>query len=81
MLSLISSQFCEVITVSWLRQLSAQVVRIMLDYTDHVSFCTKLKETLKEQKQWLEICHMQSKKYFSCFHKLQSSLIKPASIP
>ncbi|XP_033943416.1 dynein axonemal heavy chain 12 isoform X1 [Pseudochaenichthys georgianus] len=52
--------FCEVITVSWLKHLSAQVVRIMLDYTDHVSFCTQLKDTLKEQKQWMEICHIQS---------------------
>ncbi|KAJ4934491.1 hypothetical protein JOQ06_007284 [Pogonophryne albipinna] len=52
--------FCEVITVSWLKHLSAQVVRIMLDYTDHVSFCTQLKNTLKEQKQWMEICHIQS---------------------
>ncbi|KAK1898077.1 Ankyrin repeat and SOCS box protein 14 [Dissostichus eleginoides] len=52
--------FCEVITVSWLKHLSAQLVRIMLDYTDHVSFCTQLKDTLKEQKQWMEICHIQS---------------------
>uniref|UniRef100_A0A8C2XL21 Ankyrin repeat and SOCS box containing 14 n=1 Tax=Cyclopterus lumpus TaxID=8103 RepID=A0A8C2XL21_CYCLU len=51
--------FCEVITVSWLKHLSAQVVRIMLDYTDHVAFCTKLKDTLEEQKQWPEICHLQ----------------------
>ncbi|XP_068996933.1 dynein axonemal heavy chain 12 isoform X1 [Embiotoca jacksoni] len=51
--------FCEVITVSWLKHLSAQVVRIMLDYTDHVSFCPKLKDTLQEQKQWPEICHVQ----------------------
>ncbi|XP_060931467.1 dynein axonemal heavy chain 12 [Limanda limanda] len=51
--------FCEVITVSWLKHLSAQVVRIMLDYTDHVTFCTKLKDTLEEQKQWPEICHLQ----------------------
>eukprot|EP00066_Takifugu_rubripes_P011581 XP_011600847.1 PREDICTED: ankyrin repeat and SOCS box protein 14 [Takifugu rubripes] len=51
--------FCEVITVSWLTHLSAQVVRIMLDYTDHVCFCTKLKETLEDQKQWLEICEIQ----------------------
>ncbi|KAE8293584.1 Ankyrin repeat and SOCS box protein 14 [Larimichthys crocea] len=51
--------FCEVITVAWLKHLSAQVVRIMLDYTDHVSFCTKLKDTLEEQKQWPEICHIQ----------------------
>ncbi|XP_041655644.1 dynein heavy chain 12, axonemal isoform X2 [Cheilinus undulatus] len=51
--------FCEVITVAWLKHISAQVVRIMLDYTDHVTFCTKLKETLMEQKQWEEICHIQ----------------------
>uniref|UniRef100_A0A3Q3M2J4 Ankyrin repeat and SOCS box containing 14b n=1 Tax=Labrus bergylta TaxID=56723 RepID=A0A3Q3M2J4_9LABR len=51
--------FCEVITVSWLKHISAQVVRIMLDYTDHVTFCTKLKDTLIEQKQWQEICHIQ----------------------
>ncbi|XP_061590816.1 dynein axonemal heavy chain 12 [Cololabis saira] len=51
--------FCEVITVSWLAHLSAQVVRIMLDYTDYISFCPKLKETLQEQKQWPEICHIQ----------------------
>uniref|UniRef100_A0A3Q3KD36 SOCS box domain-containing protein n=1 Tax=Monopterus albus TaxID=43700 RepID=A0A3Q3KD36_MONAL len=51
--------FCEVITVSWLKHLSAQVVRIMLDYTSHVSFCTKLEDTLKQQKQWPEIFHIQ----------------------
>ncbi|CAK6957358.1 dynein axonemal heavy chain 12 [Scomber scombrus] len=51
--------FCEVVTVAWLTHLSAQVVRIMLDYTDHVSFCTKLHDALKEQKQWPEICHIQ----------------------
>ncbi|XP_077435298.1 dynein axonemal heavy chain 12 [Vanacampus margaritifer] len=51
--------FCEVITVSWLKHLSAQVVRIMLDYTNHVSLCAKLRETLREQKQWPQICHIQ----------------------
>ncbi|XP_061909697.1 dynein axonemal heavy chain 12 isoform X2 [Entelurus aequoreus] len=51
--------FCEVITVSWLRDLSAQVVRIMLDYTDHVCLCAKLGEALQKQTQWLEICHIQ----------------------
>ncbi|XP_059905818.1 dynein axonemal heavy chain 12 isoform X1 [Gadus macrocephalus] len=51
--------FCEVITVHWLKQLAGQVVRMMLEYTDHVSFCTKLRDTLQEQKQWEEICHMQ----------------------
>uniref|UniRef100_A0A3P9LL45 Ankyrin repeat and SOCS box containing 14b n=1 Tax=Oryzias latipes TaxID=8090 RepID=A0A3P9LL45_ORYLA len=52
--------FCEVITASWLKHLCAQVVCTMLDYTDHVSFCRKLEQTLKEQKQWHEICHIQN---------------------
>lgn len=47
--------------MSWLKHLSAQVVRIMLDYADHVFFCTKLKDTLQEQKLWQEICQIQSK--------------------
>ncbi|XP_004070807.1 dynein heavy chain 12, axonemal [Oryzias latipes] len=51
--------FCEVITASWLKHLCAQVVCTMLDYTDHVSFCCKLEQTLKEQKQWQDICHIQ----------------------
>ncbi|XP_037126101.1 dynein heavy chain 12, axonemal isoform X3 [Syngnathus acus] len=51
--------FCEVITVSWLKHLSAQVVRIMLDYTNHVTFCAKMREVLQEQKQWAQICQIQ----------------------
>uniref|UniRef100_A0A3P8ZCE4 SOCS box domain-containing protein n=2 Tax=Esox lucius TaxID=8010 RepID=A0A3P8ZCE4_ESOLU len=51
--------FCEVITVKWLKNYSAQVVRIMLDYADHVTLCVKLKECLKTQKQWPDICHIQ----------------------
>ncbi|XP_063065424.1 dynein axonemal heavy chain 12 isoform X2 [Engraulis encrasicolus] len=51
--------FCEVITVRWLKHLSGQVVRIMLDYVDHVIFCSKLKGVLVEQKQWPEICEIQ----------------------
>ncbi|KAJ8016092.1 hypothetical protein DPEC_G00003560 [Dallia pectoralis] len=51
--------FCEVITVKWLKHYSAQVVRILLDYTDHVTLCVKLKDCLKTQKQWPEICHIQ----------------------
>lgn len=53
--------------MSWLKHLSAQVVRIMLDYTDHVSFCTKLKDTLVEQKQWQDICHIQSENCHELF--------------
>ncbi|KAM6977049.1 dynein axonemal heavy chain 12 [Aplochiton taeniatus] len=51
--------FCEVITVYWLKDIAGQVVRIMLDYIDHVTFCTKLKDVLKEQKQWPQICEIQ----------------------
>lgn len=52
-------QFCEVISVYWLKHLSAHVVRIMLDYVDHVTLCSKLKTILVEQKQWPEICKIQ----------------------
>ncbi|XP_056324185.1 ankyrin repeat and SOCS box protein 14 isoform X2 [Danio aesculapii] len=52
-------QFCEVISVSFLKHLSGSVVRIMMDYVDHVNFCSKLKAVLMEQKQWAEICHFQ----------------------
>ncbi|KAF7207745.1 dynein axonemal heavy chain 12 [Nothobranchius furzeri] len=51
--------FCEVITVYWLRDLSGHMVRIMLDYLDHVTLCSKLKAALMEQKQWPEICSIQ----------------------
>ena len=62
LLLLFGVQFCEVITVQWLRQLSGQVVRTMLEYTDQVALCVKLRDTLQEQKQWGEICHMQSER-------------------
>ncbi|XP_030625548.1 dynein heavy chain 12, axonemal [Chanos chanos] len=51
--------FCEVITVNWLKHISGQVVRVMLDYVDHVTFCSKLKSVLVEQKQWPEIRKIQ----------------------
>ncbi|KAM5148426.1 ankyrin repeat and SOCS box protein 14 [Mantella aurantiaca] len=49
------TMFCEVITLNWLRHLSGNVVRVMLDYVDHVAFCCKLKDTLMKQKLWPEI--------------------------
>lgn len=52
-------QFCEVITVSWLKHLSGQVVRILLDYVDHVALCSKLKATVMEQPEWPDICSLQ----------------------
>lgn len=47
------------ISVSWLKHLSGQVVRVLLDYVDHVTFCSKLKGTLMEQPQWPDICRLQ----------------------
>lgn len=55
------SQFCEVITLSWLRHLSGKVVRVMLDYVDHVNVCSKLQGVLQEQKLWPEINAILSK--------------------
>ncbi|XP_038135596.1 dynein heavy chain 12, axonemal-like isoform X2 [Cyprinodon tularosa] len=51
--------FCEVITVNWLKHLSGSVVRVLMDYVDHVTFCSKLKVVLMEQKQWSDICRLQ----------------------
>ncbi|KAM9758611.1 dynein axonemal heavy chain 12 isoform 3-T4 [Menidia menidia] len=50
------TMFCEVITVYWLKDLSGFVVRVLLDYVDHVTLCTKLKAALMDQKQWPDIC-------------------------
>ncbi|XP_041836041.1 dynein heavy chain 12, axonemal-like isoform X2 [Melanotaenia boesemani] len=52
------TMFCEVITVPWLRHLSGHVIRILLDYVDHVTLCSKLKAALMEQKQWSDICRV-----------------------
>ncbi|XP_067287663.1 dynein axonemal heavy chain 12-like [Pseudorasbora parva] len=51
--------FCEFMCVSWLKDLTGNVVRIMLDYVDHVTFCSQLKALLMEHKQWAEICKIQ----------------------
>ncbi|KAK2915461.1 hypothetical protein Q8A73_006055 [Channa argus] len=53
------TMFCEVITVSWLKSLSGHVVRILLDYVDHVTLCSKLKAAVMEQEQWPDICRLQ----------------------
>ncbi|NXH52541.1 ASB14 protein, partial [Rhabdornis inornatus] len=49
------TMFCEVITLSWLKHVSGKVVRIMLDYVDHVKICWKLEAVLKEQELWPDI--------------------------
>ncbi|XP_061543177.1 dynein axonemal heavy chain 12-like isoform X2 [Phycodurus eques] len=53
------TMFCEVITVSWLKPLSGHVVRVLLDYVDHVTLCSKLKAAVMEQQQWGDICRLQ----------------------
>ncbi|XP_054473618.1 dynein axonemal heavy chain 12-like [Anoplopoma fimbria] len=53
------AMFCEVITVRWLKGISGQVVRVMLDYLDHVPLCSKLKAAVMEQQQWPDICSLQ----------------------
>uniref|UniRef100_A0A669NX84 Ankyrin repeat and SOCS box containing 14 n=1 Tax=Phasianus colchicus TaxID=9054 RepID=A0A669NX84_PHACC len=49
------TKFCEVITLSWLKHLCGKVVRVMLDYVDHVNICWKLEAALKEQELWPDI--------------------------
>ncbi|NXK59020.1 ASB14 protein, partial [Sylvietta virens] len=49
------TMFCEVITLSWLIFFFWKVVRIMLDYVDHVKICWKLEAVLKEQELWPDI--------------------------
>ncbi|CAL8338382.1 unnamed protein product [Merluccius merluccius] len=53
------TMFCEVITISWFRHLTGHVVRILLDYVDHVTLCSQIKSALRGQDQWAEICHIQ----------------------
>ncbi|XP_037608530.1 dynein heavy chain 12, axonemal-like [Sebastes umbrosus] len=53
------TMFCEVITVCSLKELSGHLVRIMLDYMDHVTLCSKLKAAVMEQQQWPDICRLQ----------------------
>ncbi|XP_023811104.1 ankyrin repeat and SOCS box protein 14 isoform X2 [Oryzias latipes] len=53
------TMFCEVITVYWLKDLSGHVVRILLDYVDHVTLCSKMKAVLSEQGEWPDICKLQ----------------------
>lgn len=47
------------ITVSWLKHLSGPVVRVLLDYVDHVTLCSKLKAAVMERQQWPDICRLQ----------------------
>ncbi|KAM9216314.1 ankyrin repeat and SOCS box protein 15 [Dugong dugon] len=47
--------FCEFITVPWMKHLVGSVVRVLIDYMDHVPLCAKLKSALEVQREWPEI--------------------------
>ncbi|XP_001508308.2 ankyrin repeat and SOCS box protein 15 [Ornithorhynchus anatinus] len=47
--------FCEFITVPWMKHLVGHVIRILIDYTDYVPLCSKLKTALEVQKEWPDI--------------------------
>ncbi|XP_015207984.1 ankyrin repeat and SOCS box protein 15 isoform X1 [Lepisosteus oculatus] len=48
--------FCDFITVSWMSHLAGNLVKILLDYVNHVPICSKLKAVLGKQKEWAVIC-------------------------
>ncbi|KAM6979743.1 LOW QUALITY PROTEIN: dynein axonemal heavy chain 12 [Aplochiton taeniatus] len=52
------TMFCEVIKF-WLGEASGCTVRIMMDYVDHVTLCSKMKAVLMEQAEWQDICRLQ----------------------
>ncbi|XP_030626918.1 ankyrin repeat and SOCS box protein 15b [Chanos chanos] len=55
-----SITFCDFISVTWLVHLAGSVVRILLDYVNHVPICSKLQCILEKQKEWPEICNILS---------------------
>ncbi|XP_076006180.1 ankyrin repeat and SOCS box protein 15b isoform X3 [Genypterus blacodes] len=48
--------FCEFVSVSWLAPLVASVVRMLLDYVNHVDICTNLRLILEKRPEWADIC-------------------------
>ncbi|XP_067446977.1 ankyrin repeat and SOCS box protein 15-like isoform X1 [Thunnus thynnus] len=52
--------FCEFMSLCCLKHLSGSVVRILLDYVNHVHICSKLRLILEKQREWPEICDILS---------------------
>ncbi|KAL7401944.1 hypothetical protein ABVT39_007200 [Epinephelus coioides] len=52
--------FCEFMSLCCIMDLSGRVVRILLDYVNHVHICPKLRLLLETQREWLEICDILS---------------------
>ncbi|KAH0616560.1 hypothetical protein JD844_027756 [Phrynosoma platyrhinos] len=53
--STLEEDFCDFITVPWMKHLVGRLIRIFIDYMDYVPLCTKLKFALESQKEWTEI--------------------------
>nr|XP_028603361.1 ankyrin repeat and SOCS box protein 15 isoform X2 [Podarcis muralis] len=51
----LNDEFCDFITVPWMKHLVGPIIRILIDYMDYVPLCTKLKFVLESQKEWAEI--------------------------
>ncbi|XP_015417246.1 PREDICTED: ankyrin repeat and SOCS box protein 15 [Myotis davidii] len=47
--------FCEFITVPWMKHLVGSVIRVLIDYMDYIPLCDKLKSALEVQREWPEI--------------------------
>lgn len=58
------SQFCEFITVPWMKHLVGSIIRILIDYMDYIPLCAKLKSVLEVQREWQEICQILGKKKY-----------------
>uniref|UniRef100_A0A672JM67 Ankyrin repeat and SOCS box containing 15b n=1 Tax=Salarias fasciatus TaxID=181472 RepID=A0A672JM67_SALFA len=49
------NQFCEFVSVSWLTHVVGSVVRMLLDYVNHVSICSNLRRILERRPEWGDI--------------------------
>uniref|UniRef100_A0A672JMH0 Ankyrin repeat and SOCS box containing 15b n=1 Tax=Salarias fasciatus TaxID=181472 RepID=A0A672JMH0_SALFA len=47
--------FCEFVSVSWLTHVVGSVVRMLLDYVNHVSICSNLRRILERRPEWGDI--------------------------
>ncbi|XP_061570906.1 ankyrin repeat and SOCS box protein 15b isoform X2 [Cololabis saira] len=47
--------FCEFVSVSWLKHQAGGIVKILLDYTNHVRICPDLRRILERTPEWEEI--------------------------
>ncbi|XP_074481872.1 ankyrin repeat and SOCS box protein 15b isoform X1 [Sebastes fasciatus] len=53
--------FCEFVSVTWFTHLIGGIVRMLLDYVNHVNICPVLKHALEKTPEWDEISDILSK--------------------